>query len=180
MGAGAESHAGIDFDHSVALPDFAFRPAGLYDHVLAQAQGLEALLPVLCPVLLGEGLVQKLQLARVEAQIHGLDAADFALHHTHAVVEAGVHLVIAGHLHIIADALSDGLVDDVPLSLRALVGGHIVFILNHGAETACVHQYLGYHVRAGSGRQHRKLHPIHSQPHVYADMRWKQTPPHIL
>ena len=161
MGAGAEGHARIDLDHLVARFNGAVAPAGLDEHVLAQSQGLEGLLPVLRPVLLGKGLLEDLQLARIEAQIQALHAADLALDHAHAVVERSVHLVVARDLHVVADALGDGLVDDVPLALGTLVGGHVVLILDHGAAAARVHQDLGDQIRARSGGEHRNFHPIH-------------------
>ena len=161
VGAGAEGHAGIDLDHLVARFNGAIAPAGLDEHVLAQSQGLEGLLPVLRPVLLGEGLLEDLQLARVEAQIQALHASDLALDHAHAVVERSVHLVVAGDLHVVADALGDGLIDDVPLALGALVRCHVVLILDHGAAAARVHQNLRDQIRARSGGEHRNFHPIH-------------------
>ena len=44
--------------------------------------------------------------------------------------------VIAGDAHIVADALGDGFVDDVPLALGALIGVDVVLILDHHALAA--------------------------------------------
>jgi 3-deoxy-D-manno-octulosonic-acid transferase len=49
MGAGAESHAGIDFDHLIAFAHFAFHPAGLDDHIFAQSAGDAARFQAISP-----------------------------------------------------------------------------------------------------------------------------------
>ena len=76
---------------------------------------------------------QHFQLAEVEGQVLRAQAGKALADGGHGIFQMLVHGIIAGDAHIVANALGDGLVDDVPLALGALVGVDVVLILDHHA-----------------------------------------------
>ncbi len=101
------------------------------------------------------------ELAHVEIQAHFPNALQAGFDVGDGVAQAFVNGIIPGDLHVVADAPGDFLVDDVPLALGALVQGHVVFVLDHGALAARFDEQVADHVAGPGGGQHGVFQPIH-------------------
>ena len=107
----------------------------------------------------------KQQAADIKAHIKALQFIQLLAHQQQGLLHGGVVLKIGANKHVLAHFGEHFLVDHIPHAVFLTAGGHIITVLNRGADSARIHQHFADDIRAHGRGVHHCFHPIHMHPH---------------